>query len=35
MLFNQRFEGLLRLEKRQLYVGKTDASVLVLHDPRE
>lgn len=33
MLLHKRYPGLLQLEKRQLYVGETDPSVLVLHDP--
>lgn len=35
MLMHGRFEGLLKVERRQLWVGESDASVLVLVDPSE
>ena len=34
MLLHMRYPELLKLEKRQLWVGSEDASVLVLDDPR-
>jgi hypothetical protein len=33
MLLHKRFDDRLKVERRQLYVGKGDASVLVLHNP--
>lgn len=33
MLLHNRFPALLKTERRELWVGKEDASILVLHDP--